>query len=238
MKTLLTLLCVLYVSALGQTFNVTTANVGSINGAGGAPAVSYLIQQDFEGTGYDNSETWTPEGTGTADPDSVSPALVGSQSLKLTESATYINVTSPTFASKSEVWSYFQMQVGTVANGRRFLNFYSDSTLIARVRMNAFSGIDVVSGTGEASTGVTFSTGVTYHVWFHWKSGDTVDVGFSTDGTRPTLSPYFASISSGVASGTINKVMIGQPASEGTDTSVYSLDKVRVDDVLIDSNPE
>lgn len=47
-----------------------------------APAATYLLNQNFEGTGYDNSESWTETlDGGTVDEDYTTTVLAGSQSL-------------------------------------------------------------------------------------------------------------------------------------------------------------
>lgn len=83
----------------------------------GATCSGYVICQNFEGTGYDNSETWTTSGT--VDPDSTSPALRGSQSVRASASSyLYRNITAMT----GDVSVHMIVQLSTIsANTGQFI---------------------------------------------------------------------------------------------------------------------
>ena len=83
------------------------------------------------------------------------------------------------------------------------------------------------------------STGTTYHVWVKYVKGSgsnaVVEVGFSTDGTRPTSGGTFATqTSGGTATVDTDRIMFGQSSSN---TVGAYFDKVRVDDAVIGDNP-
>lgn len=135
----------------------------------------YIICQNFEGTGYDNSETWGTYESGTGyvhDPDFTSLALRGSQSLRLYgggDSGEYAGAYSLFASSQPELYVAF----------RFYANPLSETT---QELINLSTGGDgspgtriVLPGTGIAyvDSGLTASSGgscsispdTTYYVW-------------------------------------------------------------------------
>jgi|688.fasta_scaffold166066_2 hypothetical protein len=162
----------------------------------GPSAPSYLVNQNFEATGYDNGESWTEDlGTGgTVDEDYAISPLVGSQSLLLSEATGDVStkITIPG-GPHADLWGYTQLQVVSHPNdgvaGRQLIRFGNGSPLLGGVL------IDVAGGTsfklrahngdspGTPSTD-SFTSGVV-HIWWHASTiTDTCEVWWSDTSTR------------------------------------------------------
>ena len=130
MKHLLTTLllsCALSVLAVTPT-GLGLSNVGTVAAATPpASGSSFLITQGFEGTGYDNGETWTGAGTGTVDADETTTVIVGSQSL-------HINLVSQTGSTYSThtgtgtVFVKFRLRAVSTNGGTQALATIRDGT--------------------------------------------------------------------------------------------------------------
>jgi len=202
-------------------------------------AASYLLAQGFEGTGYDNSETWTASGTGTADPDASTSglSLEGSQCAHLVGSTQTATIASPSITALSDVWAYCLLRFVSTGATARVFGFYNGSTIQTQFRIRSGGSIDVLASASAQTVG-TMSTGTTYHLWFRQTTGSGANsfgsVGFSTDGTRPTSGNNYAEITTGNVTTNCNAVRFGSNSSA---TFEFYADKVRVDDVQIGDNP-
>lgn len=157
--------------------------------------------QGFECSPYDHGETWTLSAGGSAgaDPDYTAVPLAGLKSLRVASNAILQDVTCPTFVAQDEVWAYFLYKAETLPTA----SFEIIGAWLAGGGMNANVGVNS-SGTlriASSSVGNTvdaISAGTVYHVWFHFKSGTgadgVLDVGFSTNGTRPTSGNKFIQV--------------------------------------------
>lgn len=200
----------------------------------------YLIRQDFEGTGYDNGEAWTvSSGSGAmVNPDYTGVILAGSQSLRLFQSGGESGeVASPIFATNSEIWAYFLMRpVDIQVGGFKPFAAFRDTGAVIRweVTLNA-DGTVRLGSSGTATSVGAMSEGVTYHCWFHYKAGVSLDFGFSTNGTKPTSGNRFVALTSGLQAGDVTRLILGR--NSGVFTCDYVFDKIRVNDEVIGSNP-
>lgn len=240
------IIALIYCSAMGQAFTFNDApfiaNANAFVDPGGAPA-TYLIKQDFEGAGYDNSETWTEAGTGTLnEDDTTSPSpLVGSQSLRVVFAAETGTTTSPVFAAQADCWLYARIHpVAIVTVGSTVsltIRHAAGECLRLRIMNTGLVGVRAGGGT-EAVTVDAMSNGTEYHIWCHYIKGTGANavatVGFSTDGTKPTSGNKFASSVNGTATADADRVQIGSGVST---THTYVWDKIRIDDVSIGNNP-
>jgi hypothetical protein len=235
-RVLLSLLtCVLCLGAMSPRAGVIA---GGRQAAGGV-VPTYLVKQDFEGAGYDNSETWTESGAGTIDEDyATSPApLVGSQSLQLSGAAV-IN-TYTTFAGQSTVDVYFKLHRVSGSNHRGMSLRNSSGTAVFYLIIESGGALTARAGTaGGVSTVSTTSTGTTYDVWITWTKGTganaVASVAFSTNGVRPLSGNAYAQHTTGNAATDAARIMLGSDLSS---TFHLVFDKVRVDDVTIGDNP-
>jgi hypothetical protein len=178
MKTILILLCLFCVSALGQTFNVVTANIGSINGAGAAPAGCTTLAHD----------AMAESGTGPA-------AQVGQYckdwGIQFTAGSSFTvcavdlvlrALGSPTFTVRADLWSDNGADLPLALLGSS--STLDASTLGATFTTNNFTGLSVAltSGTkywvvchasaSDPSHSVEWSDGNTYNFKEAYKCPD------------------------------------------------------------------
>lgn len=163
------------------------------SGAAIAPP-SYLINQTFEGTGYDNSETWTESGTGTIDEDYTTEVLDGAQSLYMS-GADYNSptATSPSWTAVSPTYFFFMFQInsGNLVNAD-FFEILNGTTIIARLMAGDFSGnnfnIYPYHGDTIGSSSAAI-IGTTYYVWVEYEKGTGANghlhIRISTTSTKP-----------------------------------------------------
>lgn len=222
---------------------VALANVKSIGGVdntsgGGA---TYLINQNFEGAGYDNSETWT-EASGTPNEDYTSTVLAGSQSLLL-DSTGAVNqrVDSPAFAAMTDGWAYMLFHPVTLpaAGNNSFFQLRSSTTLLGQVQINSSGALRVNSGAVSSSyTTSTMSAANTYHIWVHYIDGTGANgflsVGFSTDGTKPTAGNAYQELTTGTHTADCDNIRV---LSDATMARQIILDRILVDDASIGNSP-
>ena len=207
-----------------------------------APAATYLLNQNFEGTDYDNSESWTEtRNAGTVDEDYTTTVLAGSQSLLMTDAAFGLCTTvSPSWSAQTITYGYFMYRMAARPVSATSIAVLRSSAS-ARVTIQIISSGAIriygdIGGTGTAATTVSAMNGATtYHVWWSCdatSSPETVTIAFSNDGIRPTSGNNFASATSDTTS-TSNNLLL-QPVYTSNDTI---FDRVLVDDVQIGNNP-
>lgn len=209
------------------------------------PPASPLVKQNYEGTGYDNGETWIETGTLGVINEDYSPALVGLQSLRLVnvdfDSVSTRIVVSPL----SECWSFFQMQWVTMNSGTIFHRLQDNaSAIMVEVRMGAAGVVTVSCGPTSpttASTVSTMTTGVKYYVWVHYLKGTganaTAEVWFSTSSTKPGDGTNgHAKTTTGTAAADVaEEVMYIENFSAVSNEAIF--DRVYLDDAAIGNNP-
>ena len=219
---------------------------------------NYLVCQNFEGTGFDNSEYWikgfedTPS-TGVVDEDYTSAPLIGSQSLRMKDDADYGGYTVHKWRGDDggidEAWFCFMV---------KFLDSPSNETLVeimqtywvegtldspTTVELHEIIGVDS-SGhlgvfneqEGEVGEGAALSLNTLYYVWYHINRADlsnaTWELYVSETTTKPG-SPYASGTSqiNSVASTTyINALGFTTFHAEGYE---YLIDRAIVDDAEI-----
>jgi hypothetical protein len=204
---------------------------------------SYLLRQNFEGTGYDNGETWTETlNSGTVDEDYTTTVLSGSESLLLTDAAfSLCTDASPTWASQTVTYGYFQYRQASIpaAAGAMMFIRSAANTRVSLEELNngrlRFYGN--VGGTGTAASPVTpISNNTLWHIWWSvdfTASPETITIALSTDGVRPTSGDGFATSASDITAGGVNALTV-TPTRNSIDTI---FDRILVDDVQIGDNP-
>lgn len=151
--------------------NYSAVNIAKVSKAlsgTGTGGTTYLVDQNFEGAGYDNSETWTETaGSGSIDEDSTSGPLRGSQSLVVASGATSLTETVITHTSAGEVWGHAIVKFGAAPT----------TTMPLITHTTSLFGIDF-STTGvtrvncdSSFSGTTNVANSTKHVWWHYKKG-------------------------------------------------------------------
>lgn len=226
-------------------FVIFAALIGAGNrvvNRGSAP--TYLINQNFEGTGYDNGETWSESGT--VDKDNTTNPIVGSQSLYL-GAANFSSVTSPSFTGQTTVSLFFKLRP-VASNGLSGVS--TDFTLLAILNssnevlaglswnQDGGSGEGIIkletNGTLSSASSQRITLDVVWNVWIDYVEGGTCVLAASTGTTKPTSD----------GSGNIYLTKTG---GTGTATKVYlsngggsgggRFDKVLVSASVIGDNP-
>lgn len=134
---------------------------------------SFLIEQNFEGTGYDNGETWTEAGSGTIDPDESTVVLAGSQSLQFLLSGA--NGSSyAAFSTQASVFCKFRFRVASTNGGNQvFATIRSGTTVLATYTMAGASRVLRATAAGGAngtsSDAVPVDTDL--YVWIEYEAG-------------------------------------------------------------------
>lgn len=218
-----------------QPYLLNPALLGANQPAASGGGATYLIKQDFEGTGYDNSETWT-EFLGTPNEDYTGTVLDGAQSLLCTANQ---GTRSPVFAGLDEIWFYCMIRF-SVLKDSDILKFYDagQANQVQHVALNADGTITVSDGAFHSATTVTaFSANTTYHLWVRVKKGTGAngegEVWVSTTTTRGTGNNH---ASHATGNQTWQPVQVELLQEAGT-ASNFIFDKVRVDDVVIGDAP-
>lgn len=154
-----------------------------VRGPASAPSqASYLVNQNFEGTGYDNSETWTESGT--PDEDSTAIVLKGSQSFRTTGSSS----SRCDFTGQTTVYVHFRVRFVTIGNTSTtvVINDAGDidnlwGLFIATTEIKLHAG-----GSQSAASATAIDTSKVYYVWGDFVSGGTCVLDMSETSTRPT----------------------------------------------------
>lgn len=211
----------------------------------GGVAPSYIINQGFEGTGYDNGEGtapfWYESGSVDTEFSTAGFGMVGSNCLELDGSSTSSETGYYTFTGVDDVyaWFYFRttelpttisqvaaLQTGFTRNGS--LSVLSDG----RLTVKAIGG-------NSAETIGTLSVNTTYQIWLEYEKGTGSDavsrVFFSTDGTKPASGNNTASSTDGT--GTAQSTAAYMYVDKDGTAQKHYFDEFHVDDVVIGSDP-
>jgi hypothetical protein len=212
------------------------------SGVSCASGTSYLIQQNFEGTGYDHSEVWN-EGSNPDEDYTTAPApLEGSQSIFFRAVTTSVRTFSPTFAAQSTAEAYFLYRPTTIGLGGDTIFLFRNnggSVTTLQIDIDATGHLRCDDGTITSNyTDDAAAVGTTWHVWLRYVKGTGINaqysVAFSSDGVRPTSgTAKFSSTSIGVS--TVDTDQLRMSAESGT--CAWIGDKVRVANTTIGNNP-
>ncbi len=224
---------------LGQLLALQVSLVGLVEEV---EAVSYLIQQGFEGAPFDHGEVWTSGGTTPLNPNYVTTPLAGTKSLNILLPSTDGILTSPTFADQAECWFYFLFRLNALngVGSSVFVTLLNGvATECVRLQSLVTGAFSVRAGGGVAGTTTALAaTNTTYHVWVHYIKGTGVNafasVAFSTTGIRPNAGTSFASSSVGTSVSNANNLRLGTTVLAIQDTII---DQVRVSSSEIGDNP-
>lgn len=137
-------------------------------------AVTYLINQNFEGTGYDNGETWTE--TGTVYADYTTSPLRGSQSLSLS-TADYAN-TRVDFTAQNSIYFHFLFSISADTTSQ-FFEIMNTGTSFVSVKYIA-GGFLRIGGTSQNATVSGVAINTPYHVWGRYTNDGTLDIRYNT----------------------------------------------------------
>ena len=198
--------------------------------AGGETCVGLLVCQNFEGTGYDNGETWVEAGTPLPDEDATATVLRGSQSLSIADGtgATYIVI-----SSTGTIYAHWLYEVsdGTPIGNAVTMSMQTGTGLRWYISHRTTGYLRVYNGTiNVTGTTTLMADNTTYHIWGLYTPGtgangvSTLWVGTST--ARPGTAE--ATVTTGDATTNIDRVYCQNVAAG--DFTVLE-DQVLVDDV-------
>jgi hypothetical protein len=188
--------------------------------------------QNFEGSPYDNSETWltyNQDGNCTIDTAYTSTILRGSKSVSMTNTSTGLCLF---YHATTDGYMFARVRFSTIPGSGygSFLDLFDATTPIIGVRVVSDSTFTLFNGTTSTSCGA-MSTGTTYYIWLDGAKGTgsngTANAYISTTATKPG-SPT-CSVTTGTATTDI--------ASAGlfAYSSAYVADQVLVDSATIGS---
>jgi hypothetical protein len=202
-----------------------------------AGGIAYLLEENFEGTGYEN--TWTETGTPDEDYSTTGLSMQGSQCVRFNATETYITHTLPSAYSPIEV--YFQLRFAAWPSPAR--------NILTLQNASGTNQLVIYKGTADSITlrtptlapqttlyGLALNT--TYHVWIRYEKGTGGNakmwLALSTDGIRPTSGSLYAYRDTGTATKDISKIAIGMLLSATVDMFV---DRILVSQDPIGDNP-
>lgn len=202
--------------------------------SGTTPGATYLVAEDFEGTG-------TPDGwssSGTVDYDFVTTVLAGSQSLGVSYGSSNSAYAQVAFDGQDTVWVYCQFQCNALfTSADTILGLYDSSgNYICQVNMDTNGVLYLKTTGGEASSDTTaaLEAGTTYHLWLQCTKGTgnngTSSLYISETSTRPA-SPD-KSDSDGDFTNQISRVRF-QARGQADQHCIF--DEVHIDDAEIGS---
>lgn len=205
-------------------------SLASMGGSTATASTVFLVSEDFEGTGAPSG--WTA-GSGTPAPnfDYTTVPLDGAQSLYLA-SASQITATRPAdFTNITEVWFYlmFRATNGTAPSAASQYVGLAPNGGGSVITWRISAGLKLLVGS-VTTTATSIVLDTTYHVWGHYLQGTganaVVDVGFSTNGVRPTSGGTFAQVTTDPGTVAIGRINLGTTGtSMGMDIII---DKLRV----------
>lgn len=219
--------------ALGQPFSFGDQAV--FGGQVASSASPYLVRQTFEGTGYDNGESWTASGS--PDPDDTTTPPEGSQCLKVACSGSAVYAYT-TFAAQDTLEVYFRLRIESYSAANQWLAFWNADGSYTHggfALLTSSGTLRVGHGSTTATTVAALSTNTLYHVWCRYTKGPsgTLTVGYSTDGTRPTSGTAYAASTSGDSTYSPSRIYCGALISS---TYTIRFDKVTVSSQSIGAN--
>jgi hypothetical protein len=196
-----------------------------------------LVCQNFEDSGYDNSESWTESvGTGgTVDEDDTTATVLrDSQQLKIyagdsgETSTVYVN-----FTAQSELWFHIRVKLpdGTPSSATYTILLGTSSTTDAFISLLTTGGIRAYQGSvyNAGATIPLFANDTAYHIWGYYKASGTglnngvMTIWVGTSTTRPEAPE--CSVNTGTAETSVSRLKL-QEKYQGT---MY-FDQVIVDD--------
>jgi len=178
---------VLLCTPLYSDMNTYIAGVPVSGGGCTEDCGDYLICQNFEGTGYDNSEAWSTSGT--VNPDYTAVALRGSQSCQITTTG-YISPTDA-FTGQSTLYMHWLYRKASNPGSEQTLFAIRDSggyVVLGHLQTDGTIKLTVGNAT-PAYTSEQLSNDTTYHIWVAYTAGATgngsVSLYAGTGLTRP-----------------------------------------------------
>lgn len=209
-----------------------------------APSITYLFEDNFEGTGAPTGYTDT---NGSPDYDYTATVLEGSQSLALlgkTAAATQgvQRDFTPTAGEPLEYYFMFRFPQIATTNNRTFI--LGGTTVNARfvLKINSAETPVIQALGGSDAAGVeAFAPNTTYHGWIRFVKGSGSNAfasfGWSTDGTRPTSGDRYMESTNGTGTTDVNRISTYGDYNTASNAYDVIIDKVKASHESIGNNP-
>ena len=213
--------------------------------SGGGAAPTYLIEEYFEGTGYDHP-TWTEIlGGGLVNEDNTTIVLDGAQSLRVTNAnGGNLSYAYKGFTARGECFAYCKFFPNANTSGNKEFFKLADNlgNTLASVTLLSSGALRVSNVVQSNTTVSTLTLGQGYGVWLYYATNSggfrTASVGFDPSLIRPTSGNQFAQITTTAASATaIAEIHVGVTGGDFSDGADFIFDRVLMDDVQIGDNP-
>lgn len=195
------------VKSIAYVSGMTTSGVSSQTYT--YAAITYLINQDFEGVGTPSG--WFSGGAGSVNFNSIISPLAGLQSLRI--DATAGTGAAGVNVAGSELFGKFLFRPATItASFTRMYDIADVSNLVATLYILSNGTIEIhdPSGLADVTTAGSLTAGTTYRIYWHYKKGTgangIVEVGFATTDVRPSSGPNFAAYTTGTATTDVSEM--------------------------------
>lgn len=170
----------------------------------------YLICQNFEGTGYDNSEAWTESGT--VDEDYTTTILRGSQSCQITTTG-YISPTDRFTGQSTLYMHWLYRKASNPGSEARLFTITSSMGYVAQGHLQTDGTIKLNVGNGTDVYTSELSNDTTYHIWVAYTAGTigngSVSLYAGTGLTRPASPLATANNAAAVGDAEIFRIYTG-----------------------------
>lgn len=250
MKTLLLILSLLVLCDAAPAMDRRRALLMNRTGGGGGggggghnPPGSPLFLETYEGTGYSNAGWSESVNGGTVDEDYTTTVLDGSQSLYCQgDAAVGLNYTYKTFTAGGNRWAFFLHRPTDINGTHKIFSWNSSiSAEQGSLQVNSSGTITVLAGAATATTTDAMSENTTYWIWTEYNKNNGANricnVGFSTDGTRPTSGNKYAQASTTTSATDVAEAAVGIFGGDFSTPYGGIWDYVIVDDAQIGDNP-
>ena len=206
--------------------------------SGSNPPASPLVKQNFEGTGYDNGETWNTY-ISAGDPDYTGIVLLGSQSLSCFGADFSAQGAYTTFSGLSELWGFVMFEITTNRNSYIVRHEDSGAAAVFNISVSG-TNLRVDDGSANATTSGTFSLNTPYYLWWHRLKGSGAnavsELWFSSTPTKPADgSSGHAKVTTGTTTTDAIYGILLNSAAAGAGAIIF--DHYYIDDAVILDNP-
>jgi hypothetical protein len=135
---------------------------------------NYLLCQNAEGTGYDNSESYTE--TGTVDEDYTGTVLRGSQSINLASASSIVSASD--FSAQSTIWGFVRVHStdwDAAASDSWLIGFTkSGGSVAGGIKIESDGTLKAYHGSAQTAT-ESLVDSTTYYVWCKYVKGTGAD---------------------------------------------------------------
>jgi len=191
----------------------------------------FLICQNFEGSGYDNGESWT-DVYANSNPDYTTTALRGAESWYGYDTGSDALARASISGTPSEAWFFLRFQVtNSSASGNKIVTLRYGTTTRMTVEVLSTGYLRITHGISSKDGTTPIANSTTYYLWGYYKASTggngIATIWLNTSGTKPTDSE--ATLPDGSQTGSVDRIYL----TGSLTTSATIIDQVLVDDSSI-----